>query len=64
MVTKEEREVGIDTYTLLYIKEIINQDLLYSTRNSTQYSLMTYMRIEPKNEWREREIYIYIYLTI
>ena len=64
MVTKEEREVGIDTYTLLYIKEIINKDLLYSTRNSTQYSLMTYMRIEPKNEWREREIYIYIYLTI
>ena len=64
MVTKEEREVGIDTYTLLYIKEIINKDLLYSTRNSTQYSLMTYMRIEPKNEWREREIYIYIYLNI
>ena len=40
MVTKEEREVGIDTYTLLYIKEIINKDLLYSTRNSTQYSVM------------------------
>ena len=61
MVTKGEREVGIDTYTLLYIKEVINNDLLLSTRNSTQYSVMTYMRIEPKNEW----IYIYIFfLTI
>ena len=60
MVTKGEREVGIDTYTLLYIKEVINNDLLLSTRNSTQYSVMTYMRIEPKNEW----IYIYFFLTI
>ena len=50
MVTKGEREVGIDTCTLLYIKEIINNDLLLSTRNSTQYSVTTYMRIEPKNE--------------
>ena len=57
MVTKGEREVGIDTYTLLYIKEVINNDLLLSTRNSTQYSVMTYMRIEPKNEW----IYIYFF---
>ena len=57
MVTKGEGEVGIDTYTLLYIKEVINNDLLLSTRNSTQYSVMTYMRIEPKNEWR----YIYIF---
>ena len=57
MVTKGEREVGIDTYTLLYIKEVINNDLLLSTRNSTQYSVMTYMRIEPKNEW----IYIFFF---
>ena len=57
MVTKGEREVGIDTYTLLYIKEVINNNLLLSTRNSTQYSVMTYMRIEPKNEW----LYIYIF---
>ena len=26
---------------LLYIKQIINKDLLYSTGNSTQYSIIT-----------------------
>ena len=34
-------EYGIDIYTLLYIKEINNKDLLYSTGNSTQYSVIT-----------------------
>ena len=50
MVTKGERkgvginwEVGTDIYTLLYIKWITNKDLLYSTGNSTQYSVMTHM---------------------
>ena len=32
-----------DIYTLLYIKQITNKDLLYSTENSTQYSVMTYV---------------------
>ena len=36
-------EIGIDVYTLLYIKQITNKDLQYSTGNSTQYSVMTYM---------------------
>ena len=27
-------EIGIDIYTLLYIKQITNKDLLYSTGNS------------------------------
>ena len=36
-------EFGTDTYTLLYMKQITNKDLLYSTGNSTQYSVMTYM---------------------
>ena len=49
-------EIGIDIYTLLYIKQITNKNLLYSTGNSTQYSVMTYMRIEPKKEW----IYVYV----
>ena len=35
--------VGINIYTLLYIKQIINKDLLYSTGNSTQYSVIIYM---------------------
>ena len=28
--------IGVDIYTLLYVKEITNKDLLYSTGNSTQ----------------------------
>ena len=52
-------KIGIDIYTLLYIKQITNKDLLYSTGNSTQYSVMAYMEKESKeNEWR----YIYIYI--
>ena len=42
MVSKGERweagidyEIGINIYTLLYIKLIISRDLLYSTGNST-----------------------------
>ena len=34
---------GINIYTLLYIKQIINKDLLHSTGNSTQYSVLIYM---------------------
>ena len=50
-------EIGIDIYTLLYTKQITNKDLLYSTGNSTQYSVMAYMRKESKKEW----IYVYVY---
>ena len=31
------REVGIDIYILLYITQVTNKDLPYSTGNSTQY---------------------------
>jgi len=31
-------EFGVDMYTLLYLKQIISNDLLYSTGNSAQYS--------------------------
>ena len=60
MVTREERggginwEIGIDT--LPYIKEITNKDLPYSTGNSAQYSVMTYMGKESKKEL----IYVYV----
>ena len=30
------REIGMDMFTLLYLKLITNKDLLYSTRNSVQ----------------------------
>ena len=49
-------EIGTDIYTLLYIKQITNKDLLYSTGNSTQYSVMAYMGKESKKEW----IYVYV----
>ena len=44
-------EIGTDTYTLLYIKQITNKDLLYMTGNSTQYSVMAYMGEKFKKEW-------------
>ena len=43
-------EIGIDIYTLLYIKYITNKNLLYSTGKSTQYSVMTYIGTESKKE--------------
>ena len=45
-------EIRIDIYTLLFIKEITNKDQLYTTGNSTQYSITIYMVME----W----IYVYI----
>ena len=50
------QEIGINIYTPLYIKQITNKGLLYSTGNSTQYSVMAYMGKEPKKEW----IYVYV----
>ena len=58
MVTKGEGraginwEIGIDIYTYIYIKQITNKDLLYSTGNSIQYSVMIYMGIESKKSGR------------
>ena len=37
------REFGVDVYTLLYLKWIINKDLLYSTGNSAQYYVAAWM---------------------
>ena len=34
-------EFGIDMYTWLYLKQITNKDLLYSTGSSAQYSVIT-----------------------
>ena len=55
MVTKGEmwggginQVLGMNIQTLLYIRQITNKDLLYSTGNSTQYSVITYMRKESK----------------
>ena len=45
---------GINIYTLLYIKQITKKDLLYSSGNSTQHSVMTYMGIESKKRMNIR----------
>ena len=36
-------ETGIDIYTILHIKQITNEDSLYSTENSTENFIMSYM---------------------
>ena len=43
-------------YALPYVKQITNKDLVYSTGNSIQYSVMAYMGKESKKEW----IYVYV----
>ena len=35
------RDFGTDIYTLLYLKQTTNKDLLYSTENSVQYLVIT-----------------------
>ena len=49
-------EIGVDIYTLLYIKWVTNKDLLYSTGNYTQYFIITYVG-------KESEIEIHRYVT-
>ena len=63
MVTKGRRrdgmnwEIGIDIYTLLYIKQIsIDKDLLYSTGNSTQWSVLAYTEKESE---KNGQMYMY-----
>ena len=60
MVTKGETWGGINLefeikiYTLLYVKQINNKGLLYSTGDYTQYLMLTYNKKET-----EKNIYIY-----
>ena len=59
-VRRDRRQINwkikIDTYTLLYIKQITIKDLPYNTEKSTQYSVMAYMAIESKKEW----LYVFV----
>ena len=53
MVSKGEcrginQEIGINVYTLQYIKQVTNKDLLYHTRTYTQYFVITYKGKEKK----------------
>ena len=59
MVIKGEginQEVGINRYTLLYIKQITNKDLLYRSGNYPQYFIITYKGKESEKQ------YIYTYI--
>ena len=49
-------KIGIDIYTLLYIKYITNKNLLNSTGNSSQYTVMIHMGKESKKSG-----YMYMY---
>ena len=40
---ERNQEVGINTHIVLYIKQVISKDLLYSIGSSTQCSVITYM---------------------
>ena len=53
------REFGIDMYTLLYLKWVANKDLLYSTWNSAQCYVATWMGGEFGGEW----IHVYVWLS-
>ena len=50
------QEFEINRYTLLYIKQINNKNLLYSTGNYIQYLVITY---NGKEFEKEKDIYIY-----
>ena len=48
-------EVEIDIYTLLYIKQVTNKDLFYTTGNYTQYVVITYKGKESENIYKYRQ---------
>ena len=45
------KEFGMDMYTVLYLKQITNKDLLYSTGNSAQCYMTAWMGREFQGEW-------------
>ena len=53
------RELGMDMYTLLYLKQIINKGLLYSTWNSAQCYVAAWMGGGLWWEW----IHVHVWLS-
>ena len=53
------REIGIDVYTLLYLKWMTNKDLMYSTGSSVQCYVAAWMEGEFGGEW----IHVYVWLS-
>ena len=56
--------VRINIHTLLYIKQISNQDLWYGTENYTQYSIITYMEKESEKEWTYMCMYMCVCVCV
>ena len=44
-------EFGVDMYTLLYLKRMTKNDILYSTGNSAQSYALAWMGVEFWEEW-------------
>ena len=44
------QELGMNVYTVLYTRQISSKDLQYSKGNSTQYSVIIYVRKESEKE--------------
>ena len=45
-------EIVIDIYTVLYIKQLTNKDLLYNTGNYTEYYIIIYNAKESEKEYK------------
>ena len=58
------QEFGINRYTPLYIKEINNKVLLYSTGNYIQYPVIHHNGKEYEKEYICIYIYVYTYIYI
>ena len=54
----------MNRYTLRYIKQISQKDLLYSTGNYIQYHVIIYIRKESEKVYMCVYLYIYIYIYI
>ena len=54
------REIGMDMYTLLYLRWITNKDLLYSSGNSAQCFVTGYMGGELGRECGYTYVYVWL----
>ena len=53
-----DREFGKDMDTLLYLKWIINKNLLYSTWNSAQCYVVVWMVVKFGREWMHTYVWL------
>ena len=53
------KELGMDMYTLLYLKRITHKDLLYTTGNSAQCYMVAWMGEKPGEG-----LFVYVWLSL